>query len=167
MLTDGQWLQDTGVPPADRDVLVDGIPHTERADITRGGDLWAQRRGLFFKPAARFGSRAPDRGDKLTRRVWNEIRAGDYVAQALVAPGYRNISDDGPPQSLKFDVRNYIYDGTVQWMAARLYQGQATNFRTPGGGFAPVHVLPPTSFPRGSPMDAASAAHQGVAASWA
>jgi hypothetical protein len=27
----------------------------------------------------------------------------------------------------------------VQWIAARLYQGQTTNFRTPGGGFAPVY----------------------------
>jgi hypothetical protein len=25
-------------------------------------------------------------------------------------------------------------------VAARLYQGQTTNFRTPGGGFAPVFV---------------------------
>ena len=25
--------------------------------------------------------------------------------------------------------------------AARLYQGQTTNFRTPGGGFAPVFVI--------------------------
>jgi hypothetical protein len=27
-------------------------------------------------------------------------------------------------------------------VAARLYQGQTTNFRTPGGGFSPVVVLP-------------------------
>ena len=27
--------------------------------------------------------------------------------------------------------------------AARLYQGQTTNFRTPGGGFAPVFFLRP------------------------
>jgi hypothetical protein len=26
----------------------------------------------------------------------------------------------------------------VQFITARLYQGQTTNFRTPGGGFAPV-----------------------------
>jgi hypothetical protein len=27
----------------------------------------------------------------------------------------------------------------VQLVCARLYQGQTTNFRTPGGGFAPVY----------------------------
>jgi hypothetical protein len=40
---------------------------------------------------------------------------------------------------MKFDLRAYAYDGQVQWVAARLYQGQTTNFRTPGGGFAPVY----------------------------
>ncbi len=42
---------------------------------------------------------------------------------------------------MKFDLRDYAYDGEVQWVAARLYQGQTTNFRTPGGGFAPVYSL--------------------------
>jgi hypothetical protein len=27
-------------------------------------------------------------------------------------------------------------------VTARLYQGQTTNFRTPGGGFAPVFTVP-------------------------
>ena len=35
-----------------------------------------------------------------------------------------------------------VYDAAVQWVAARLYQGQTTNFRTPGGGFAPVYAGP-------------------------
>jgi hypothetical protein len=39
---------------------------------------------------------------------------------------------------MKVDVRNYVYAGAVQLIAARLYQGQTTNFRTEGGGFAPV-----------------------------
>jgi hypothetical protein len=29
----------------------------------------------------------------------------------------------------------------VQLIAARLWRGQTTNFRSPGGGFAPVFVL--------------------------
>jgi hypothetical protein len=37
-------------------------------------------------------------------------------------------------------VRLYTYAGEVLLAAARIYQGQATNFRTPGGGFAPILV---------------------------
>ena len=40
----------------------------------------------------------------------------------------------------KMDVRLYTYNGDTLLPAARLYQGQTTNFRTPGGGFAPVLV---------------------------
>jgi len=38
-------------------------------------------------------------------------------------------------------VRCYVYEGQVQLLIARLYQGQTTNFRTAGGGFALVRVL--------------------------
>jgi hypothetical protein len=38
------------------------------------------------------------------------------------------------------DIRAYVYNGEIQLLAARLYQGQTTNFRTQGGGFAPVFV---------------------------
>ena len=39
---------------------------------------------------------------------------------------------------MKVDVRAYAYAGEVLLLAARLYRGQTTNFRTQGGGFAPV-----------------------------
>ena len=140
LLSDDGQLEALGVPASSRDILLAGIPATERVDPKHAERLWTARRGLFFKPASGFGGRAAYRGDKLTRRVWQEILAGDYVAQAIVAPGERVISSQSSLQTLKFDVRNYVYEGEVQWLAARLYQGQTTNFRTPGGGFAPVYV---------------------------
>ena len=115
--------------------------HRSRRRCARGASV-ERAAGLFFKPTAGFGSRAAYRGDKLTRRVWQEILDGEYVAQAMVAPGERTVDGDEPARVLKFDLRNYAYDGAVQWVAARLYQGQTTNFRTPGGGFAPVYSAP-------------------------
>ncbi|MFC6673739.1 hypothetical protein [Marinobacterium aestuariivivens] len=102
--------------------------------------MWSERRRLFFKPASGYGSKAAYRGDKLTRRVWDQILAGRYVAQTLVMPGERRVDQADAVSPLKFDLRNYAYQGKVQWVAARLYQGQTTNFRTPGGGFAPVYA---------------------------
>ena len=142
LLSDATRLQTLGVPQATQDVLMAGIPHTEVVEARHGERLWRERRRLFFKPFAGFGGRAAYRGDKLTQRVWQDILAGGYVAQALVAPGGRVISNQEPVQVLKFDLRDYAYDGSVQWVAARLYQGQTTNFRTPGGGFAPVYEGP-------------------------
>ena len=138
-LSEPAMLDALGVPPAVQAVLLDGIPRTEVVDAANAARLWSARRRLFFKPFAGYGSRAAYRGDKLTQRVWEEIRAGGYVAQALVAPGERAVAPSAPSRVLKYDLREYVYDAAVQWTAARLYQGQATNFRTPGGGFAPVY----------------------------
>jgi len=142
LLTDANELEALGVPQNLQDILLAGIPRTELVDPLHAERLWSERKHLFFKPASGYGSRAAYRGDKITKRVWEEILAGEYVAQALVKPGERMIGEKNTPQALKFDLRNYVYEGTVQWVAARMYQGQTTNFRTPGGGFAPVFSYP-------------------------
>jgi hypothetical protein len=148
LFSDAARLQALGVPEATQQLLLEHVPRTEVVVADQAQRLWDARRGLFFKPVAGFGSRAAYRGDKLTRRVWQEILAGDYVAQAIVAPGERRVEEDEAAKALKFDLRAYAYDGSVQWVAARLYQGQTTNFRTPGGGFAPVYSTGDASGPR-------------------
>jgi len=141
LLGDPDRLEAIGVPPKTRALLHDAIPRTEPLHTGNAERLRAARRGLFFKPHAGHGSRGAWRGDKLTRRVWNDIAAGGHVAQVTVAPGTRRTSPAPEAKPLKYDVRTYAYGDTVQWTAARLYRGQTTNFRTPGGGFAPVHML--------------------------
>ncbi len=139
LLSDAAQLQALGVAQATQQLLLEHVPHTEVVNAADEQRLWSARRSLFFKPVAGFGSRAAYRGDKLTRRVWQDILAGDYVAQAIVAPGERQIEEHDAAKTLKFDLRAYAYCGAVQWVAARMYRGQTTNFRTPGGGFAPVY----------------------------
>jgi hypothetical protein len=135
LLTDAARLRSWGARAASIDVLIRGIARTQVVSRADAEHLWGARRRLFFKPAAGYGSKAAYRGDKLTRRVWEEILNGKYVAQELVMPSERRIAQDA---ALKVDVRNYVYAGSVQLLAARLYQGQTTNLRTAGGGFAPV-----------------------------
>lgn len=143
-LSDDALLASWGVGAEDRALLGRVVPATQRVTADHAEALWAQRRTLFFKPAAGFGARAAYRGDKLTRRVWEEILAGDYVAQAIVPPSERLVSVDDQTVRLKLDLRAYTYRSQVQLLAARTWAGQTTNFRTEGGGFSPVVVLPPT-----------------------
>jgi hypothetical protein len=141
ILSDQALLASWGVDAATLAILAGGIPATEVVRAEQGDDLWSRRKGLFFKPAAGFGSKAAYRGDKLTKRVFEEILAGDYVAQALVPPTTWQGEVAGELEELtelKVDLRCYVYRGAVQLVAARLWQGQTTNFRTPGGGFAVV-----------------------------
>ena len=138
LLCDEAFLRETGVADDAIATLLCAIPRTEVMTAVNRDALWVKRRELFFKPAAGYGSKATYRGDKLTKRVWEEMAKGTYVAQALVAPSERHIAESQSATVLKADVRNYTYAGVVKLVAARLYQGQTTNFRTPGGGFAPV-----------------------------
>ena len=136
VLGDADFLQDSGASQLSIDTLIAAVPATGLVTPENRESMWAGRRHLFFKPAAGFGSKASYRGDKLTRRVWDEIARGNYVAQEIVAPSERHVNSDSAP--LKVDIRCYAYRGEVLLYAARMYQGQTTNFRTPGGGFAPV-----------------------------
>jgi hypothetical protein len=111
------------------------VPRTVMVSPDNTTELWQARRSFFFKPATGHGAKAVYRGDKLTRGVWQQILAANYVAQELVPPGERTVMVDAATEPRKTDIRLY---GHVLLAAARLYQGQTTNFRTPGGGFAPV-----------------------------
>ena len=136
LLGDRDFLSRAGLDEATTNTLSASVPRTIALTAENREELWAKRRGLFFKPAAGFGSKASYRGDKITRRVWDEMANTAYIAQDFVLPGERHIAFGEAP--LKADIRCYAYRGQALLYAARLYQGQTTNFRTPGGGFAPV-----------------------------
>ena len=141
-LTDADRLRASGVNEADVAVLQAGIPLTIAVLPEMEEMLWSDRKLWFFKPNSGYGSKGAYRGEKLTKRVFAEILQGDYVAQKLAPPGERSLCmNDEAAVSLKYDVRCYVYDGRIQLVAARLYQGQTTNFRTLGGGFAPIRVV--------------------------
>ncbi len=146
-LSDRPTLQTLGLAPDVVDTLVGGVPHTVMVTPETRDALWADRKRYFFKPLNGYGGRAAYRGDKLTTRTWAEMAERAYVAQELVRPSERTIEIGGEKVPLKLDLRAYVYEGEIQLLAARLYQGQTTNFRTPGGGFAPVFTDEPQSCP--------------------
>ena len=140
-LTDCAFLRSLGVDEHCIDTLPKGIPQTRVVNAVDAVQWWDERKQWFFKPVAGYGAKGAYRGDKITKRVFDEILAGDYVAQRLAMPGECSVTLNGEVVALKYDVRCYVYDGKIQLVAARLYQGQTTNFRTPGGGFSMVRVL--------------------------
>jgi hypothetical protein len=142
LLSDGTRLREWGIDDSTARTLEDGIPHSVVVTPEAADRLWSRRRQLFFKPATGYGSRGAYRGAKLTRRVWQSILEGDYIAQDMIPPSERQLVVDGASRSLKVDIRCYVYDGEIQLLAARVYQGQATNLRTEGGGLATVVIVP-------------------------
>lgn len=140
LLTDAGRLAGWGVGEEERAAL-SSIPAAVPVTAENAEELWRRRGSLFFKPVAGHGGKAVYRGDKLTRSAWANILSATYVAQEIAPPGERLIRLASDTVVRKVDVRLYTYDGALLLAAARLYQGQTTNFRTEGGGFAPVFFL--------------------------
>lgn len=139
VLGDAALLGGFGVDAGLTALLAEVIPTTVEVVPGNRDALWAARNGYFFKPAAGFGSRGSYRGDKLSRRTWESMASATYIAQAFAPPSMRIVHGG---QSLKADVRCFASEAGVLLFAARLYQGQTTNMRTPGGGFAAVLTTP-------------------------
>ena len=140
VLSDPTALAALGVTP-ELAARLSSIPQTRLVTTKNAEELWQKRRHLFFKPVSGHGGKAVYRGDKLTKSVWADIAKSDYVAQAVIAPSQRMIKLDGVRTQRKVDLRLYTYAAQPLLVAARIYQGQTTNFRTPGGGFAPVLIV--------------------------
>lgn len=138
LLSNPPTLREWGLDTQSVEVLGRSVPKTRLVSRDDATELWRDRRGLFFKPVAGHGSKGVYRGDKLTRRVFESILEGDYIAQDLVPPGERGLRIDDTVTTGKVDIRLYTYGGKTLLTAARIYKGQTTNFRTPGGGFAPI-----------------------------
>ena len=138
LLSDSQTLRAWGLDEATVGCLERSVPRTKIVSRDDEAELWLTRRQLFFKPVSGYGSKGVYRGSKLTRRVFENILDEDYIAQTFVPATERSIKIDDTVTTRKVDIRLYTYGGQLLLPAARVYQGQTTNFRTPGGGFAPV-----------------------------
>lgn len=143
------WLRDDGLLAEasldcpERTAVREAIPPTEIVEPEAAADLWARRKLLFFKPVDGFAGKAAYRGDKLTRTAFEHVTTNRYVVQEIAPTSFRRICPvDGGESDLRVDVRNFSMHGETWLRSARLYRGQTTNFRTAGGGFAPVLTLP-------------------------
>ena len=119
---------------------LDSLLPAQTVDAVNGDRLWAERKRWVFKPERGYGSRGVYRGDKITRKAFAAVADGGYIAQALAPAPQRSIRLGAESRLLKYDLRLFTFAGRPLLLAARVYQGQVTNFRTPGGGFAPVYV---------------------------
>jgi hypothetical protein len=134
-------LAELGAERAEVALLAEVVPETRLVAELDVETLWRERRAWVFKPATAFGSRAVYRGDKITRRRFEEVLAlPGYLAQRRVDPGEIQVETSEGPLAMKFDVRAYAYRDEILLLGARVYQGQVTNLRSPGGGFSAICV---------------------------
>lgn len=139
LMSNNAFLAETGISEKSRETLIGAVPETVMLSPQNQATLWENREHFYFKPLSGYGSRGVYAGSKITRKVWDAISKANYVAQCEVPASRIDTPDAG---AMRVDIRNYAYEGSVFMRLARLYRGQTTNFRTPGGGFAPVVIGP-------------------------
>lgn len=134
------WLKEHDIEAHLIETLSGSIPLMQELAGYPEDYWWQNRKRWFFKTATGYGSRAAYRGDKLTRSTLSQMMesSSPYLAQALAPASEITFCHQGTSLSMKVDIRAYAYRGKLLLLAARLYRGQTTNFRTLGGGFAPV-----------------------------
>jgi hypothetical protein len=141
LLSSPAALAELGAPPGDAALFAEVVPETRLLAELDAEQVWRERRAWVFKPATAFGSRAVYRGDKISRRRFDEVRAvPGYLAQRHAPPGEVSVETSDGPLAMKFDVRAYAYRDEILLLGARVYQGQVTNLRSPGGGFSAICV---------------------------
>lgn len=132
--SDETVLLQLGINAEERELLLDLVPRSRLLANCDPQEIWQQRKGLVLKPVTRFGSRGVLMGKSVSRHRFSEQDPETTLVQQLMPPGVI----EGNGESFKTDLRLYVYRNHLLGIGARLYQGQVTNLRTVGGGFAPV-----------------------------
>lgn len=109
-------------------------------DIEPHEKIWSLRKSMFFKPKSSFGGKGVFKGASVTKKVFDSFFGQHFLAQQLAPPLEIDIQVDKEVQKMKYDLRCYTYNEQLQLIIARVYQGQTTNLRTAGGGFAIVEI---------------------------
>ncbi|MBX3040080.1 MAG: hypothetical protein KF789_05150 [Bdellovibrionaceae bacterium] len=132
------FLESLGLSPESLQVLKDIVPVCVDLSRDTADELWARRKQLFFKAKREFGSKKAFRGASISRKVFDEMTGEDMLAQEFIPPREIEFPSPEGPIKLKYDLRCHFYQGRLEGVLARLYQGQVTNLKTPYGGFTPV-----------------------------
>lgn len=136
--SDSVALDGLGLSSSDRQLLLEMVPRSLLLSGQDRDEIWSQRKKLIFKPVTRFASRGVLMGRGITKKRFADLEPETTLVQEVVSPSVE-ASEDG--QEFKMDLRLFVYRNHLLGLGARLYQGQVTNLRTEGGGFAPVRIV--------------------------
>ena len=132
------FLESTGLAQSEIQTLRRHLPFALDLTSHNSDELWEKRKSLFLKPKRSFGAKQSFRGASISKKAYVSLIDQDILVQEYIPAPEIQIGS----QTMKYDLRFYAYQGRVQTAVARLYQGQVTNLRTPGGGFTAIQFVP-------------------------
>jgi hypothetical protein len=136
--TDSKFWIDLDLCSEEKNTILSVLPKTLSFKPELKGEIWSQRKNLFFKPKNSFGSKQSYKGASISRKAFDDVSNEQFLAQELIPASEMILETPDGPQNFKFDLRCYAYRDQLQMVIARVYQGQVTNLKTKWGGFAPI-----------------------------
>ena len=114
------------------------LPYSALLTDKNSSLIWKNRKKYFFKILQGHGGKAVYKGSSLSRKKFNELLQLKALVQAYIPPlSFQDLAGE----SWKLDFRAYVYKDTIQQFTARAYQGQLTNFKKQGSGFALMNFI--------------------------
>lgn len=136
--TNPENLHALNIPPHAQHLMAQLIPQTHLLATQPREQIWQQRKQWVFKPTTAYASRGVYLGKKITTTKFAELDDTATIVQTYIPPSQIIAAND---QAYKVDIRLFAYQQHIISVAARLYQGQVTNLRTEGGGFANIKIV--------------------------
>ena len=136
--SDSHALENLDLSTQEKELLLEMVPSSSILAGQNLDDVWSRRKKLIFKPVTKFGGRGVLMGKGITRKRFTDLDPETTLLQEVVAP---SVITSAEGQEFKLDIRLFVYRDHLLGVGARLYQGQVTNMRTEGGGFAPVRIV--------------------------
>ncbi|MBF0294970.1 MAG: hypothetical protein HQL96_07245 [Magnetococcales bacterium] len=136
--SDAEALRSLGLSAPAIAFLTRHVPRTRLLATLSLDQAWRERNQSVFKPSVGFGSKGVLLGNKISRVRFHELDPATTLVQQFIPPSLTRVGET----TLKTDIRLYCYRDRPLGVAARVYQGQVTNFRLPGNGFLPVRIAP-------------------------
>lgn len=121
-----------------KSVIKNYVPRAESFSQVDSEIIWQERKKYFFKPKNSFGSKMSYRGSSISRKLFESLPRNELIRQEFIAAPEVTFETPEGPQKFKYDLRLYAYQGQLQTVVARAYQGQVTNLQTKYGGFASI-----------------------------
>lgn len=132
------FFEAQGLSETDIQLLRTAVPRSYDVARSSAEEIWSIRKKLFFKPKNAFGSKQSYKGSSISRKTFEDLLKENFIGQEYISASEQVFETPAGAQSFKYDLRCYAYQGRLQLVVARLYQGQVTNLRSPYGGFACV-----------------------------
>lgn len=133
-----EFWNEVSIEDKHREVIQSVLPQTRLVTEDNKAQIWSERKSLFFKPKRAFGSKSAFKGASISHKAFESLVQNESLAQDLVPAPELILDTPTGKQVFRYDIRCYAYRDQYQGTIGRIYQGQVTNLRTEGGGFAPV-----------------------------